>query len=411
MKFQFPKNFLWGAATSAHQVEGGLINDWSEWEKENCDILAKKGWERASDWQREKFPEIKNPTNYISGKAADHYNLYDQDFAMAQELGHNATRISIAWERIEPSEGIFNEKELDHYLNVIKSMKRHGLEPFVTLYHWPVPLWFRDIGGWENKKAVEYFARYTQKVVEKLKDEVKFWIVINEPWVYTTLHYFQGDRPPAKKNLFSAWRVYDKLAVAHNLAYDEIKKIDNDAQVGSSHLMIWFEANPNNLVNRWLKSWADWYVNNRWFDLIGGKQDFIGLNHYHHDTVNWGFAKNADKQVNDLGWELYPESIFQVLMMLKKYKKPVYITENGLADAEDSRRKWYLEECLKYVCQAIEKGVDVRGYLHWSLLDNFEWDYGYWPRFGLIEVDFEKLTRRPRKSARWYKEVCKNNGF
>jgi len=411
MEYIFPKNFFWGASSSAHQVEGGLVNDWTEWEKDQANNLAKKGWSRASDWQKKFFSEINDPANYISGRACDHYHLFDQDFALAKRLGHNATRISIAWERIEPQLGQFDENELNHYKEVVRSMRRNGLEPFVTLYHWPLPLWFRDMGGWENKEAVKYFGQYVEKVVESLKHEVKYWIVINEPWVYSTLHYYQGDRPPAKKSVGKTWLVYNKLAEAHITAYKKIKALDTTAMVGSSKCMIWFEAKSNNWVNRLLKAGADWYVNTRWLDMIANYQDFIGLNHYHHDRVDYGYTKNVNKKVNDLGWELYPESIYRVLMMLKRFNKRVFITENGLADAVDSRREWYLRECLKFVHKAIGEGIDVRGYLHWSLMDNFEWDYGFWPRFGLVEIDYETLERRPRRSAWWYKEVCSRNGF
>lgn len=412
MKYQFPKSFFWGASTSAHQVEGGLNNDWSEWEKKVAENLANQPeWWKRNGWDESKFPEMRNPKNYVSGVACDHYYRYKEDFRLAKDLGHNATRFSIDWSRIEPREGCFNEEVLEHYLDEVKFLREIGLEPFVTLWHWPLPLWLSKIGGWENRKTIDYFARFCRKVVEKLNYYVKFWIVLNEPEIYTGQSYFLGFWPPQKKSLYSAWMVLHNLLDAHKKVYNMIKQINTNACVGIAKHNVYHEAYQNRLWNRLIKYFYDWRDNDYILNYIRDYQDFIGLNHYLHDRIDGWTGKNEDKYVSDFGWELYPKSLYYAVNELKKYQKPIYITEHGLADAEDKYRQWFLELSLKGLKKAIDEGVDVRGYLHWSLMDNFEWDKGYWLRFGLIEIDRKTLARKPRKSAYWYRDVCKNNGF
>ncbi|HBC58793.1 TPA: hypothetical protein DCZ14_00005, partial [Candidatus Azambacteria bacterium] len=203
----FPKGFFWGSATSAHQVEGNNVNDWSEPERQNAVRLAKEAKKYWRKWQQDKFPEMFNPENYISGKACDHYNRFEEDFDVAKSLGHNAHRFSVEWSRIEPEEGQFNEKEIEHYKKVVKTLRERGIEPFVTLWHWTQPLWIRDIGGWENKKTIDYFVRYVEKLAASFGDGVKFWIVVNEPNIYAALGYIRGDQPPGVKNIFKAIKV------------------------------------------------------------------------------------------------------------------------------------------------------------------------------------------------------------
>lgn len=409
MSLKFPKNFYWGSATSAHQVEGGNHNDWSEWEKINAKRLSKEAKEKWQPWQQEKFPEMFNPENYISGRACDHYHLYEQDFDIAKKLGHNAHRFSIEWSRIEPEQGKFNEKEIEHYRKVILALKKRGIEPFVTLWHWTNPLWIRDIGGWENKKITDYFERYAEKISNALGENVKFWITLNEPEIYASNSYFAGVWPPQKKNLFAYLRVLNNLIKAHRKAYGVIKKANSNSKIGIAKNNIYFEAYQNKLVNRVLKKFIDWWWNFYFLNRIRNHQDFIGLNHYFHNRINYGFNKNENKKISDIGWELYPEAIYYVLKDLKRFNKPIYITENGLADGGDKKRSWFILESLKNIGKAINEGVNVRGYLHWSLMDNFEWDKGFWPRFGLVEVNYKTLERKIRPSALQYAKICKTN--
>ena len=402
MKYEFPKNFYWGAATSSHQVEGNNHNDWSEWEKSE---------KRISYLRTQGLIEKHGLENFISGKACDHYNHFQEDFNIAQSLGHNAHRFSIEWSRIEPEEGKFDDGEIEHYRQVLRALKDSGLEPFVTLWHFSLPVWFSKKGGFENKNSPEIFARYCGYVVEKLGDMAQFWMTINEPEVYAKASYLAEEWPPQKKSQMSRLFVIHNLIRAHRKVYNVIKKLNQNAQVGIAKNNTYFEAHQNKWMNRLLKKFMDWWWNFYFLNRIKNHQDFIGLNHYSHNRINYGFNKNENQKVSDMGWELYPEAIYHVLMDLKLYNKPIYITENGLADAKDQKRGWFIFETLKWVHKAIEQGADVKGYLHWSLMDNVELDKGFWPRFGLLEIDRKTLERKIRPSANFYRDVCIANGI
>lgn len=401
-EYIFPKGFYWGAATASHQVEGNNHNDWSEWEKSESRIeeIKSKGWDKKH-----------GVDNYISGMGADHYNRYKEDFILAKELGHNATRLSIEWSRIEPKEGKFNEKEIQHYKDVIKTLRKLGVEPFITLWHWPIPLWMKEKGGWESSEMPKYFVNYARKVVKALGKDVKFWITLNEPDVNSSISYLLGVWPPQKKSVVAWRRVFSNLTKAHIETYKEIKKINPKAQVGIAKNNTYFDIKGNSFINKLIKSIVQYFTNDIWLNKIKEYQDFIGLNHYFHSRVYYGVNKNENKIVSDMGFEIFPTSLYHTLIDLKKYNKPIYITENGLADGKDRMRPWYIYTMIKEVHKAITDGVDVRGYLHWSLMDNFEWAEGYWPRFGLIEIDYKTLERKPRKSAYLYREICIHNGI
>src|SRR3989344_4328519 len=214
------KKFYWGASTSSHQVEGNTHNDWTEWERKNADRLAEGAHLKfgclGKIWERVRV-QAEHPENYLSGSACDHYRRFKDDFDMARSLGHNAHRFSLEWSRIEPEEGKFDEKEIEHYRDVIKALRERGMEPFVTLWHWTLPLWVRNQGGWENKKTIADFARYCEKIITSLHG-VKFWITINEPEMYAGQSYFMGIWPPQKKSIYSVIRVYNVLAKAHKMA-------------------------------------------------------------------------------------------------------------------------------------------------------------------------------------------------
>ncbi len=393
----FPKGFFWGASTASHQIEGGNVNDWSEWEKSP---------KRMAELKKKN----KNPEEYISGKACNSYELFDEDLKRIKEFNLNAYRFSIEWSRVEPEEGKWNEEAIDHYKNVVKKLKENNVEPFVTVWHWTIPLWARDRGGWSSKKILDPFSRFAEKMASELKD-VKFWITLNEPEVYAGQSYLIGIWPPQKNNPFVYVKVIRNLIKAHNNIFHVIKKINLEAKIGIANPNIYFEAYKNRFVNIVLKKIVDWWWNFYFLDKTKNGLDFIGLNHYHHSRINYGFHKNENKIVSDFGWELYPESIYHALMDLKKYNKPIYVTEHGLADAKDRYREWFIVESLKNVHRAIDEGANARGYLHWSLLDNFEWAEGFTKKFGLCEVDFKTFKRAPRPSAKIYAEICKNNGF
>jgi beta-glucosidase len=403
--YKFPKGFYWGAATASHQVEGGTVNDWTEWEKKNAKRLAETAALRWQGWQREQFPEMFKEENYISGAACDHYNRYEEDFDIAGSLSHNAHRFSIEWSRIEPEEGKFDEKEIEHYRNVIRALRKRGMEPFITLWHWTNPVWIGEMGGWENKKTVDFFVRYAQKMASSFGD-VRFWITINEPNISTAFGYITGAQPPGKKNILKAIRVFRNLFSAHKKACEAIRACSPAASAGTTINRIYFEPKSRGSINRILAFCADFFWNTIFFEYTVRYNDFVGCNYYKREFVGFG-GKNTNKNVSDLGWEIYPEGIYRLLKELKKYGKPIYVFENGLADANDIKRAAFIKDHLSWVAKALSEGVDVRGYFHWSLLDNFEFPEvrGFWPRFGLVYVDFKTFKRTIRPSALEYKKL------
>lgn len=408
-KNKFPKDFLWGSATSAHQVEGGNKNNWSEWEKNNSNRLSREAKNKWQVWQQEKFPEMFKSKNYISGNACDHYNCYENDFDIAKDLGHNAHRFSIEWSRIEPEEGKFDEKEVEHYRKVLQALRERGIEPMVTLWHWTNPLWLKD--GGLNKKFPFYFERYAEYIVKQLGYLSNFWITLNEPTSVISSSYINGKWPPQKRNIFVAWRVYKNLVAAHNLTYQKIHQISPKAKVGFANIMINYEpAHQWCLSEKLIVKIINYFSNKKFLKMTVNRHDFLAMQYYFHNKIYFpGIVRNENKTISDLGWEIYPKGIYHILQSLKKYDLPIYITENGLADADDSQRERFIKEHLYWIHKAIKDGVDVRGYFYWSLLDNFEWDKGFWPRFGLVEVDFETQERKIRPSARKYAKICKNN--
>ncbi len=367
---KFPDKFYWGTATSAYQVEGGIRNNWS--------VLGGK---------------------FDAGIACDHYHRFEEDFNLIKEMNNNAYRFSVEWARIEPVEGRFNQTEIEHYWKVLLALKKGGIEPFVTLYHWTMPIWFSEKGGWLNLGEKEYFGLFVERIVSEYKDLVKFWITINEPNVYTAHSFLRGGWPPFKKSFYIAQQAIRALIESHKRAYKIIHQIDKDARVGI--------ANNNTDFQGILKFFSDDYWNHQFFRSIKDYQDFLGINYYFSSSVFDVVLRGGNR--SDLNWKIVPRGIFRVLKSLRKYHKPIYITENGLADAKDEKREKFIKDHLEWIHSAIREGIDVRGYFYWSLMDNFEWDKGFEPRFGLVEIDYSNLKRIPRKSFYKYGEICKNN--
>jgi len=398
----FPKDFLWGAATSAYQVEGSNINtDWWEWEK------------------RVGLKET-------SGLACRHYELYREDFDLASLLNHNAHRLSIEWSRIEPQEGKFSERGLEHYRDVILSLKQRGLEPIVTLHHFTNPLWFAKLGGWQNEKACEYFLRYVEKTVGVLCDNVKYWVTINEPMVYVYHAYILGVWPPQEKSFLKAKKVKENLILSHIKSYKLIHEIYRKESLNSPLISIAQNMQAFVPCTLTLRNKIAAYLRNKYFNfefierLMRAKTlDFIGINYYTRglvETQGWGFKnlvldvcnKNHSKlSKNSLGWDIYPEGLYSLLLKLEKYGLPVFILENGICTQDDNLRWDFIREHLKHIHLAMNEGVKLLGYIYWSLIDNYEWDKGFSPRFGLIEVDYNTYKRTVRESARKYSLVCK----
>jgi len=399
---KFPEGFLWGTATAAHQIEGNNKNDWSEWERSEARM------------QKLEARSLK-AEDFISGLACDSYNLWEKDLDLVKELNCNAYRFSLEWSRIEPEEGQWNMSEMEHYKKILISMKERGIKPFVALWHWTNPVWVARHGGWADKKVVDYFSRFTEKVVVELGDYVDFWVTLNEPLMHIAHGYWTGKFPPGKKlDLIGSFKVFNNLAEAHKASYGIIHKKFPGAQVSVAMTNGYFSAaHKNNIIEKSIVKACN-FLRNEWFiKKISGSYDYLGINYYHHDRIVWypPFKKNLNEKISDFGWEIYPEGIYHVLKNYQKHEKPLYVLENGIADREDKYRKGFILDHLKYVHKAITEGADVRGYFYWSLLDNFEWAEGYTMKFGLYAVDRDTCHRTKRPSADAYGEICKNNGF
>jgi beta-glucosidase len=403
---KFPEGFLWGAASASYQVEGG---------NENCD------WAKAA--RAGKVP--------VCGSACDHYHRFEADFDLIKDLGHTAHRLSVEWARIEPEEGVFNEDELQHYVAVLTALRARGITPFVTLWHFTLPVWFADRGGFEADDAPLIFARYCKRVVAALGDYCTHFSTLNEPNVYATHGYLYGAWPPFKRgkllwkkigkedgtsektgatasfaNFFVYLKVARNLATAHNLAYVAIKKVQPTALVSVVKHVHYFEADThicNRIKARIMKQLQTYNFMNRVIDSC----DEIGLNYYRHTK----FGDNKDYLHTDMDWNVYPEGIYGAIMMLHRYRKPIFIAEAGLADADDDLRPLYLTVQIAAVHKAITDGADVRGHMYWSLMDNYEWALGFAKRFGLIAIDFETGERTVRPSAYVYKKIIEQNGL
>ncbi len=403
---KFPSSFFWGAATSSYQVEGANVHsDWWEWER-------RVGF---------KVP---------CGNACRHYDLYKEDFDLAKQLGHNAHRLSIEWSRIEPEEGRFLPKELEHYRDVIIALRERGIEPIITLHHFTNSLWFAKLGGWYNKNSYKYFLRYVKKVTEFLCENARFWVTINEPMVYAYHAYILGAWPPQEKSFLRASRVVDNLAFSHIKAYRLINDVYKERKlsrpsIGIAKNMQAFEPCKDTLKNRVAVHLRDRLFNFSFIDKLIKHQalDFIGMNYYTRSLVEvkkWHFRNlfldvceenHSQLKKNSLGWDIYPQGLYSLLLALKKYNLPIFILENGICTQDDTLRWDFICQHLKSLHLAIKEGVNVLGYIYWSLIDNFEWAQGFSPRFGLIEVDYNTYNRKIRESARKFARVCKTGAL
>ncbi len=410
----FPKHFFWGASTAAHQVEGGNHNQWTVWELAHANELAQSAHRRLSwlpRWDSVK-QRAEEPENYLSGAGIEHYKRYQQDFGLIGELNLNAFRFTIEWSRIEPRQGIWNKTAVAHYKKYIAELRERGIEPFLNIWHWTLPVWFADLGGFEKRQNLKYFERFVQKVAREFTDDVQYVITLNEPNVYATYGYLIGEHPPALKKPLQFARVYFNLAGAHKRAYRILKRHKPSLQIGVAAQLANIQAKrPHNMLDETMTK-AMRYFWNWWFlRRIRRHQDFVGINYYFSDYyANFGNPRNPKVPLSDLGWYMEPEGIYPLLLRTwARFKKPIFITENGMADERDENRQWWIEETIVAMERALSEGVDVRGYFHWSLLDNFEWAYGWWPKFGLVAVDRKHDNKRTiRPSARWFARWIKN---
>lgn len=403
----FPDGFLWGASTAGHQVEGGNYDQWTVWELAEASGLAKKakhrfGW--LENWDNVRGA-AETPENYVSGKGVDHFHRYQEDFDILQELNLNAFRFSLEWSRVEPEEGVWNKAAFDHYHNYIAELRARGIDPVLNLWHWTCPVWFEEKGGFLKSSNMGYFLRFVGKVAEEFKDEVKFIITLNEPNVYATYSDLNGIAVPPHGSRVQRLLMYKQLVKVHRYAYQILKQANPDFQIGIAQQIANDQPKNNSRITDRLVArvasyvWAWWFLNR-----IKRHMDFVGINYYFTNYYNGFKQDNPKTPVNDVGWYMEPSGLGEVATKAWiKYHKPVFITENGVADADDVHRQWWLKETMLSLIKARRAGVELVGYMHWSLLDNFEWAYGWWPKFGLVGVDRDKNMKRSiRKSARWW---------
>ncbi len=413
---RFPDGFLWGCATAAHQVEGNNTNShWWAWEQEPGHI-------RNGD---------------VSGIACDHYRRFDEDFATAQAYGHNAARISIEWSRIEPEEGRWDRSEVEHYRRVLDALRGRGLTALVTLHHFTNPLWFERLGGWLSPRAPDLLARYAGFVARELGELVPIWCTINEPSVVASAQYIAGVHPPGHQDIGEAMRASRHLLLAHARAYRAVKEAaPHDPLVGPVLNLSYVQpANPDDPADVRAARAVDGFLHEFYLRSISAgviarpvarpdeepapevedTWDFIGLNYYSRSLIKAGEQGRPFGSVPEgaetslMGWEVYPDGIYHCLMRLHAYGKPVYVTENGTSVHDDLDRRRYILRHLARVHRAIRDGADVRGYLHWSFCDNFEWAEGWYQKFGLWEHEPGTLNRIPRPSAEMFRDIARAN--
>ena len=404
---RFPEGFYWGAATASYQVEGGIENN---------------DWARAA--QEGRVP--------VCGQACDHYHKYEADFDIAKELGHTAHRLSIEWARIEPEPGAFDESAIEHYRQVLQALRDRNITPFVTLWHFTVPVWFADRGGFECSDAPELFARYCAYVTARINDLCDHVSTMNEPNVYASNGWLRGSWPPfqrfrltdlvsitnsgrqhdarAERGVRPLWNyifVMRHLAQAHRVAYQEIKQVAPTMTVSIVKHVIVFARGNWNPFNSIRAALANYLWTHAFMRRVYRHTDQIGLNYYLYVP----FGDRTEWRKTDMDWNVAPEYIYDALMMLRQYRLPVFVSEAGVADAADAQRATYIKKQVEATWWAMQHGVDVRGHLYWSLLDNYEWALGFTKRFGLVAVDYETLERSVRPSAYVYKEIIANRGI
>ena len=442
-EIRFPDRFLWGAATSAYQVEGSPLADGAG----------------PSIWQR----FCRTPNLVLDGDtgdvACDHYRRYRDDVKLMRDLGLGAYRFSISWSRVMPSgRGPVNQRGLDFYERLVDALLENGIEPMATLFHWDLPAALDDRGGWLNPDIAHWFADYASVVFAKLDDRIKLWATLNEPWVVTDGGYLHGALAPGHRNLYEAPIATHHLLRAHGAAVaayrahgrHDIGIVVNiepkyaasdapadreateraDAYMNLQYLdAVLLGRYPERLAEIFGDAWPAWGAED--LAAISRPIDFVGINYYtrsvtRFDAAKWPVHAAAVRQkqatYTETGWEVFPQGLVDTLVAVKdRYGNPrVYVTENGAAFFDppvasngrvvDPLRVDYLQRHILAVHEAIAKGVNVHGYFAWSLLDNFEWSLGYSKRFGIVHVNFETQQRTVKDSARHYKRIIATSG-
>jgi beta-glucosidase len=388
----FPEGFFWGTATAAHQVEGNNINnDW--WE-----------WEHAPG----------TPCAEPSGDCCDHYHLYPQDIKMIASLGLQSYRFSVEWSRIEPREGEFSTAAILHYKRMVESCRENGIAAVPTLHHFTTPTWVAREGGWENPRTADLFARYCEQVVKVIGDDVERWCTINEPNMVSTIGYLIGQFPPGKQDRDARNRVNEVFCDAHRKSR-EVLKSHSTRPVGLTLAMAEFQVvgDGDDLVRAEANRQKGWDGLETPFLEVARGDDFFGVQTYTRERYNHkGRMKpDSDAQLTIMGYEYYPQALEATLRRAWEETGgvPIVVTENGIAVVNDQERIAYVTDALQCVLRCLADGIDIRGYMYWSLLDNFEWAYGYGPTFGLVAVDRDTQERSVKPSGHWLGEVARAN--
>lgn len=434
MSTRFPKDFVWGAATASYQIEGAAHEDGR----------GESIWDRF----------CKTPGNVSNGDtgdvACDHYHRYEEDINIMKDMNLAAYRFSIAWPRIFPSgAGQPNQKGLDFYKRLLDSLAKQGITPYATMYHWDLPQQLEEKGGWVNRDTAKYFRDYAYYLLENLGDRVKHWITLNEPWCSAFLGYGNGHHAPGLKDMAKTVKAGHNLLYAHGLTVQCFREMKLAGQIGITLNFTPQHAASDSQEDQDVRELADAF-SNRWFldpifkgrypeilldffgnqgwslddqpndlAIISSSIDFLGVNYYTRAVVGKGEegyhgVKHypPERAVTAMGWEIYPEGLYELLCWLQKEcnNTPLLVTENGAAfhdevvngKVNDVKRTEYLRSHFQQAARAIQDGVSLNGYFVWSLLDNFEWAFGYDRRFGIVYVDYETQERIVKESGKWY---------
>lgn len=407
---RFPEGFVWGAATSAHQVEGRTrSNQWADFEK------------------REGFIE----RGESAVRACNQYELYEQDFKLAASLGHNAHRLSIEWSRICPERGIYDKKEIEHYRKVFQAIKDNGMKIMLTLHHFTEPSWFFDEGSFTREGSWDDFADFVARAAKEYGEMIDYWATFNEPQI-GLLGWYWGEFPPMEKDSYLTCKLTAGILKAHAAARNAIRAEIAGAKVGI--VMATGEFRPlrdrdlldSNLAELLDYLWMESYIQGIRTgkvvlpeigedEFVAGLKDscdFWGVNYYTECTVDSRSPRGVagalpGERVTGMGWRWAPDGLYRQLERFGRDGVKLFVTENGIATDDDNERVRFISEHLRALHAAIEKGIDIGGYFHWSLLDNFEWRCGYRPRFGLVHVDFETMQRTPKPSAEFYHRIIR----
>jgi beta-glucosidase len=386
---RFPEGFLWGVATSAHQIEGGNVNnDWWRWEHDPTSGCAES-----------------------SADACDSFNRWPEDVDLVSSFGLGAYRFSLEWSRIEPAEGEFSMAALDHYRRICATCHEKGLSPVVTFHHFTTPLWLSSRGAWESPDAPDRFGRFVERTTAHIGDLVSWACTINEPNVIGVMGYTKGDYPPgAKDELGRHVAVNEQMVKAHRRAVDALRSGPGSFPVGLTLSMAELNAQEGGET---IRDAAEEILENTFLRACEG-DDFVGVQAY--TRINLGpegeLPGEPGVRVTQMGYEWWPQVVEYTVRRAADFTKvPVLVTENGIGTEDDAERIEYVHGALQGLLRCIDDGVDVRGYFVWSLLDNFEWNLGYGPKFGIVEVDRTTFERKPKPSAWWFSEVARSNSL